>query len=272
MSVVAQGIRLSEQPQAHTASVRPYADHGLEGSTWPPFAETISRSSAAQPEMPPDASGPWRANFGEDDLMSIVAGSARRSQPPQQFSPAAPLPLLAGDRSAGSSRQISNIAETPLAVPATEQPSSGAHPSPLWASRLSEKEFKDLTDAVISGASVVQAIQSIGRTDLPATTVQRWLSRAGVSTTYRRGRRPSLSVAQIEAAQQALADHIRQTGSTDGSIDAIHRALGTHSVTLGTLQTYFRGDGLTDHGKKMLELTRMAESRAARHGISGPQP
>ncbi|HET7864481.1 MAG TPA: hypothetical protein VFL86_08750 [Burkholderiaceae bacterium] len=269
MSVVAQGVRLSEPAQAYPASVLPHADHGLEGSTWPPFADTGSRSSAAQPAMPPDASGPWRANFGEDDLMSIVAGSARHSQPPQHLSPAASL--LVGDGSGSSAPQFTNMQDVPAAVPATEQPSSGSRQRPIWLSRFSQQEFDAVTNAVISGDSVEKAIQSIGRKDVPTSTVQYWLGSIGVSTTYRRGRRHLLSVAQIESAQRAHADHIRATGSQKGSVEAAYRSLDPGTISNSAFRAYFHPDGLTHHGNKMLELARRAESRAARGSRSGTE-
>ncbi|HET7864480.1 MAG TPA: hypothetical protein VFL86_08745, partial [Burkholderiaceae bacterium] len=92
----------------------------------------------------------------------------------------------------------------------------------------------------------------------------------GAGRTNRRGRPSKLSVAQIESAQEAQASYIRRTGRLRGSIEAAYRSLGPNTICNSAFRTYFDMDGLSPHGKKMLELTRWAESMVALQDESAP--
>lgn len=128
------------------------------------------------------------------------------------------------------------------------------------ASRVSQWEFNHVANAVKQNSSVRSALDSIGRQDIATSTMRRWLRNAGVGSQYD-GPDAAYSAKQIEFAMQAQADHIRSTGSTLGSARAAYNALGGPTAgNWSTFRDYLRNDGLTAHGKAMLDQARAVSS------------
>jgi hypothetical protein len=127
------------------------------------------------------------------------------------------------------------------------------------AERISQREFNRAVETVEQGASVGVALQSIEREDIAESTMRRWLRNAGVET-QSSGNPAAYSATQIEVALQARADHISRTGSTRGSSRAAYAALGSSAGNWSTFRDYVNNEGLTAHGKSMLDRASAASS------------
>lgn len=121
MSVLIQGSRLSQPPQFQSPATFTATGHGLDGGTWPPLADTGSRS-AALPAMPASPAGSWRDSLGGDDLMSVLIQGSRLSQPTQAHPPDMASPL--GGEWGGSAQHLPTPSGHPMATPAGAASSS----------------------------------------------------------------------------------------------------------------------------------------------------
>ncbi len=139
--------------------------------------------------------------------------------------------------------------------------------------RISQEQFDRVADAVERGASAQSALFSVGRLDIPASSMRRWLNNAGVapedsSSGRRRGPQvPVFSETQIQTGLQAQADHIRSTGCSRGSARTAYEALGSNAGNWSTFRDYINDSGLTAHGQAMLRRLRSGSSRG---GASNP--
>lgn len=259
MSVVAESARHSEPPPFYPAGAASPPAYGLPGSAWPPF-DAAGGSNAAQPAMHPATAGSWRESRGGADLMSVVAESSRRFEPPQFHAPGTASPMAGAW--GGSAGQSGNPFEFAVTMPAEAGPSSGSRfNQQRQSSRLSQGEFGKVSSLVQAGLSTATALSRIGRSDVAKNTIRRNLSKAGVESRSVGGRTRSLSAAQIEAALSAQADYISRTGLQKGSIKAAYEALGSSAGKWATFRAYFSKDGLSDYGRRILADARGLEER-----------
>jgi hypothetical protein len=196
--------------------------------------------------------------------MSVVAAGAQRSVGQQFAQSGTASSMWTGP--VGGAAQSSMPFEAPGGVSVSTS-SSRKRPPP---ERFSAEEFDTLVSLVEnSKKSAKKALEIMQRTEVPESTARRWLIEAGVEPGSRSGRRPALSVAQIEAAMAAHESYRRTHGAdSHGILRATHNAVSGGAFTYDSLRTYFNKDGLTAYGETMLERARKYEAEA-RENVSG---
>ncbi|HET7862911.1 MAG TPA: hypothetical protein VFL86_00765 [Burkholderiaceae bacterium] len=126
--------------------------------------------------------------------------------------------------------------------------------------QMTQAEFNAARSRVENGGmSANAALRSIGREDVPSSSMRRWLAMTGVTPRNSRGA-GALSVAQIEAASRILDTHISKGGSRQGVVQAAYQELGDSSIKWSTFRDYFQTSGLSPYGKAMLENARRSEA------------
>lgn len=262
MSVVAESTARSARQRTLQADPAPSSWAGHDGNAWQASIAS-GTGNPSQQAMPLASQGSWRPGLAGGELMSVVAESSRRSGRGDFQQPGAASSMWSAQ--VGSERHADIAFDVQAAQSSSLLHSRSTLPR---SSRISDAEFARVEASVRAGLSTDGALASIGRSDLPASTVRRWLRQSGVGLAS--GNPSAFSAAQIESAMQAQAAHVSRTGSTRGSVRAAYESLGgSNAGKWSTFRDYIGDDGLTPHGQAMLERSRAA-SESARSGRAEP--